>query len=117
MNVGKAIKDRRKQLGMSAETLAELVGVSPTTIYRYEKGNVEKVDSAKLVPIATALGVTPGYLMGWEDVVIPDKETLIPKTFEARIVSGGMDKLPKAQRDQILAVVRAMFANNPDLFK
>ena len=41
----------------------------------------------------------------------------VPQTPEARIVSGGMDKLPEAQRQQILGVVRAMFANNPDLFK
>ena len=40
----------------------------------------------------------------------------VPKTIEARIVSGGMDKLPKEQREQILNVVRAMFTQHPELF-
>lgn len=32
-----------------------------------------------------------------------------PRTVEARIVSGGMDRMPPEQREQILAGVRAMF--------
>ena len=45
------------------------------------------------------------------------KDVQSPRTPEARIVSGGMDKLPKAQREQALAVVRAMFAQYADYFK
>ena len=40
-----------------------------------------------------------------------------PQTIEARIVSGGMDKMTKDQREQVLAVVKAMFANHPELFE
>lgn len=43
-------------------------------------------------------------------------ESSAPKTLEARIVSGGMDKLPQEQREQILNVVRAMFTQHPELF-
>ena len=35
MDVGKRIKDRRKELGLSAERVAEIMGVSPSTVYRY----------------------------------------------------------------------------------
>ena len=73
MTIGKRIKARRKQIGMSAETLAAKVGVSPVTIYRYESGDIEKVDSIKLEQIAEALGVSPGYLMGWETDSIEKK--------------------------------------------
>lgn len=34
---GEQIKKRRKQLGMSADELAEKLGVSRSTIFRYEK--------------------------------------------------------------------------------
>lgn len=68
MSVGQRIKERRKQIGMSAERLAELIGKSPATVYRYENGSIESVDSGALVPIANALGVTPSYLMGWTEV-------------------------------------------------
>lgn len=67
MSVGKRIKERRKQLGMSAEDLADLVGVSPATIYRYESGYIENVKSSKLTPIAKALRTNEAYLMGWDD--------------------------------------------------
>ena len=67
MNVGQRIKQRRKQLNMSAEELAAKIGRSPATMYRYEKGEIEKMDSAVLQPIADALFTTPAYLMGWTD--------------------------------------------------
>ena len=38
MNVGERIKLRRKELKISADTLAERVGVSRSTIFRYERG-------------------------------------------------------------------------------
>ena len=41
----------------------------------------------------------------------------IPKTLEAKILSGGVDKMTKQQREQVLAVVKAMFANHPELFE
>ena len=67
MSVGDNIKNRRKEIGMNAESLAEKVGVSPSTIYRYENGDIEKLDSAKLVPIADVLGVSVAYLLGWSE--------------------------------------------------
>ena len=65
-DVGTRIKHRRKELGYSAEKLAEMVGVSPATIYRYEKNEIANMGADKLRPIAKALGTTPGALMGWE---------------------------------------------------
>lgn len=67
MCVGQRIKRLRKRVGMSAETLAEKVGVAPSTIYRYESGDIDKVNSDMLIPIAKALGTTPACLMGWEN--------------------------------------------------
>ncbi len=71
MTTGQRIKDRRKAIGLSAERLAEMLGVSPATIYRYENGDIEKVPGDRLGPIASALNTTPAYLMGWEDSPAP----------------------------------------------
>ena len=67
MTIGQRIKARRLELCMNAETLAEKVGVSAATIYRYEKGDILRVNSDILLPIADALLVTPAFLMGWEE--------------------------------------------------
>ena len=66
-NIGARIKQRRKELGYSAEKLAELVKLSPATIYRYEKNDIANMGADKLRPIAAALSTTPGQLMGWDD--------------------------------------------------
>lgn len=68
MTIGERMRDRRKQLGFSAEYIAENLGCSPATIYRYENGYIEKMPIDSIAPIASILGVTPAFLMGWEDI-------------------------------------------------
>jgi transcriptional regulator with XRE-family HTH domain len=67
MNIGVRIKQRRKQLKINADELAEFVGVSPSTIFRYEKGDIEKMPTTVLEKIAVKLNTTPAYLMGWDE--------------------------------------------------
>ena len=86
MTTGERIKCRRKELSMSAEQLAEKVSLSPATIYRYEKGDIEKVPADVLKKIAAALNSSPAYLMGWE---VENKQPIPP----------GFQPLP--QRDRI----------------
>ena len=62
MTTGERIKNRRKELGISADKLAELIGVSRSTMFRYENGYIEKLPINNLVPIARSLNTTVGYL-------------------------------------------------------
>lgn len=71
MTTGQRMKARRKEIGLSAERVAEILSVSPATIYRYENGDIEKVPGDRLEPIAAALQTTPQALMGWEDFQRP----------------------------------------------
>jgi phage repressor protein C with HTH and peptisase S24 domain len=54
----------RKQKKISADTLADAIGVSRSTIFRYEKGDIEKVPIEVVAKVALALGVKPQVLMG-----------------------------------------------------
>lgn len=67
MNVGEKIKLRRKELKISADELADAVGVSRSTVFRYEKGDIEKVGPEVLKKIADKLRISPAELMGWGD--------------------------------------------------
>lgn len=67
MTTGQRMRERRKTIGLSAEKVAEMLHLSPATIYRYENGDIEKVPGDFLGPIAKVLNTTPAYLMGWED--------------------------------------------------
>lgn len=67
MSTGERMKSVRKARGLSAEAVAKKLGVSPATVYRYEKGDIEKVPGDLLEPLSSILGTTPAYLMGWTD--------------------------------------------------
>ena len=73
MTTGERMKLRRKEIGLSAERVAEILGVSPATIYRYENGDIDKVPGNRLAPIADALMTTPAYLMGWSEDSPPSR--------------------------------------------
>ena len=99
MTVGERIKFRRKQLGITADTLAEKVGVSRSTVFRWEKGDIEKVPGDTLVPIANALSVTPAYLMGWEEPSPALSFTLTPT--EADLVQTFRSLNPLGQEEAL----------------
>lgn len=58
MEIHDRIKARRKELGLSAETVAEKLGVSPATIYRYENNDIKKFPTEILEPLAKVLHTT-----------------------------------------------------------
>ena len=76
MNIGERMKMRRKQLKLSADVVADRLGVSRSTIFRYEKGEIEKLPTNILDDIAKILQTTPAYLMGWESDNISSIETI-----------------------------------------
>ena len=121
MSVGENIRRRRKQLSMSAEALAEAIGVAPTTIYRYENGAIEKVDSAKLEDIAFVLKTTPSDLMGWGSVSeklhdIGQQLTAPSRSPEWRVLSEGLGNLEKKNKAAFQATYNYLTAMYPDIF-
>lgn len=67
MTIYERIKARRKELELSADTVADALGVSRATVYRYESQDIEKLPTTVLESLSKVLCCSPGYLMGWED--------------------------------------------------
>ena len=67
MELNEKIKHLREKGNMTLEELAQKVGVSASTILRYETGNIKNLRRDKIKNLADALNTTPAYLMGWED--------------------------------------------------
>ena len=66
--IGKNIMDRRKEIGMTQEELAQRMGYkSKSSINKIELGKSD-IPQSKIKLFAEALGTTPGNLMGWEEV-------------------------------------------------
>lgn len=72
MTIGERIKTRRKEVGLSAEQVAAELNISAATVYRYEKGDIEKLPGKVLEPLAAVLRTTPAYLMGWDTPAASD---------------------------------------------
>ncbi len=66
-SLGQRIKQRRQELGLSVDELAEKLSKNRATIYRYESNEIEKLPTTVLKPLAKALNTTPSALMGWEE--------------------------------------------------
>ena len=64
MTIGERIKETRKTKRISVDYLAKELGVSKTTIYRYEDSSIEKIPVNTFDQICALLGVTPAELMG-----------------------------------------------------
>ena len=58
--VGRRIRERRRQLGISQVQLAATIGVSYQQLQKYEQGT-NQVAAARLAAIAAALAVPPGH--------------------------------------------------------
>ena len=114
MTIGERIKTLREQRRMTLEDVAKALNVGRATVFKYECGKITNIPSDKIEQISKLFSVSPAYLMGWEEHEIEDDT---PKTKEAKILSRGIDRLPKEQREKALAMFQVMFAPKyADLF-
>ena len=83
MNTVERIKQLRKEKGLSAEYIAEMIGVSPSTIYRYENNDIASMKIDKLKMIADLLGTSASDLLGWSDdpSALSDAESFLLSSF------------------------------------
>ncbi len=80
MTIKDRLKNRRSELDMTLEEVAQTVGVTRATIQKYENGIISNIPSDKIELLAKALKTTPGYLMGWDipNPNIPDFDNIAP---------------------------------------
>ena len=79
MNIGKHIKEIRKSRNLSVEYVADKLGVSPSTVYRYENSSITKIPISVIDSLCDILGVSTSELMG--NVVYTPKENEEKKSF------------------------------------
>lgn len=112
MTVGQRIKQRRKELKISADKLGKALGKDRSTIFRYERGDIEKLPLDILEPIAKVLQTTPQYLMGWEDVqkkndVLSDIVLKLNEDMELLSMVETLSKLDFEKREAVKSVIFA----------
>ena len=109
MNFGKRLNEVRKEKKISQEALAKSVGVHAPVIGRYERDEV-KPSIEMATKIATALGTSLDYLVGYTDLKI-DSEVL------ERIIK--IQKLNNKDKEHIITTIDALLrdANTRQAYK
>lgn len=132
MTLGEIVIKYRGDHQLSQRQFAMKCGVSNGYISMIEKnenpatGKPLELSLPKIKAIAAAMGLTADELMRMADGdtlvslkadQLETERIFTPKTIEARIVSFGMDDLPKEEREKILSILRTMYSDKPYLFK
>lgn len=103
-NIGDKIKNRRLSLELSLQQVADYVGVTRTTVMRWEKGIIENMKRDKIQKLSEILLVTPPYILGLteniEDVII----ARLKKNAYSKI-----EKMNKEQLDKLISLIDLMF--------
>ena len=76
--IGERIRLAIEKIGMSQVDMADKIGVSKQNLYKYERGLVTNIPSDKIELIGKLTGVSPAYLMGWDNT---ETEPLPPNCF------------------------------------
>ncbi|GEM_PF-1144071 len=74
--IGARIKDKRKELDLSVDEVAEKINKNRATIYRYENDEIENLPITVLEPLAEVLNTTPAYLMGWQEKDVDEEKEI-----------------------------------------
>lgn len=107
------IRELRKKKCVQQKELAIAIGVSNPTVSDWETGKKDP-SGERLKKLAKYFGVDELVILGKG---IPDSPADVPKTVEARIISGGIDQLPQEQREQALNIMKAVFSQYAHLFE
>lgn len=78
MTTGARIRSARERLGMTQGELGLACDTTKQTIFKYESGIVTNIPPDRVEKIARVLGVSPAYILGWSDDVIPEIPGLHP---------------------------------------
>lgn len=99
MDIQHIIKKRREELGLTYEEIGNIVGVSKSTVRKWETGMIENMRHDKIALLAQALKVSPGYLMGWED----DGNRPLEDETEIKVIAAhAIDDLTEEEQQEII---------------
>lgn len=77
-DMAQKIRELRQAKGLTLEQIADVVGVGKSTVRKWETGMIANMRRDKIASLAKALGVTPAYLMGWEEETNTLPSNIIP---------------------------------------
>lgn len=81
MTIGKRIRRRREELGLSQDDLAKMMGYSGRSSISVVELDKRDITWENVCKYAKALKCTPSYLMSWEDPIPDDDLEILEQVY------------------------------------
>lgn len=94
MSIGKIIKEKRIELGLTQKEVADYIGVTEATVSRWESANISNMRRDRIAKLSTILKMSPADIMG--------------------IKSTKLKEIPQ-NAEPINELVNELFADRPDV--
>lgn len=110
MTMGEQIKQLRLERNMTLEELGNKVGVGKSTVRKWENGMIANMRRDKIAKLASALDVSPAYLMGWEqsnEVEVPVNIIKKVPSKQEELISI-YDQLSSRNQDKVLTYSKSL---------
>lgn len=121
--LGDKIRTLRISQGLNQTAFAKRLFVTPGAVSQWETGR-SIPDTERLMSIAREFSVPLSYFSDDTNITEGEliKQQLLlklsqPKTEEARIISGGIDKMPPEERERALDMMKLVFHEYADYFE
>lgn len=100
------LKQRRLDMGLTLQEVADIIGVEKPTVQRYESGVIKSIDTLTVEKLASAVKCNPTFLIGWSDEITqPSSCNILCTPKEKQLIRAYRNK-PEMQKavDTILGI-------------
>lgn len=104
MDIGSKIKQRRIELGLSLQKVGDYVGVTKSTVQRWEQNQIHNMKRDKIQKLSEILLVSVPYILGLSE----DIEDVISARLKTRILAK-IDNMSVEQLDRLMSMIDLMF--------
>lgn len=108
MTIADRIRNRRLELGLSVDDLAQRLQKNRATVYRYESSYIKTYSPDVITALADALHNTPAYFYGYEEPSASLSDVQ-PLNDDVRVIVQDLNKLTPEQLAQAKNLFRAYF--------
>lgn len=104
MDIGSKIKQRRIELGLSLQKVGDYVGVTKSTVQRWEQNQIHNMKRDKIQKLSEILLVSVPYILGLSE----DIEDVVSARLKTRILAK-IDNMSVEQLDRLMSMIDLMF--------
>ena len=107
MTKGERLKKARRNANFTMQEIADRLGISRQTVYKYECNKIVNISKETLNEFANAYGTTLEYLLGTEDHIEPIKmvfDDYFPLHYYTNLSAGLFDDVMDSEPDGVVYV-------------